>query len=46
MRKFVLVMFIGLVLAMNMYGIVNRYMNNDEVEVEHTIESVITVYME
>lgn len=42
MRKFLLVLFVGLVVAMNLYGIVNTI--NDKV-VDDT-EMTMTVYME
>lgn len=45
MKKFILVVFIGIVLAMNIYGIVSEIMNN-EVEVDHIKETTVTVYME
>lgn len=46
MKKFLLVTLIGLVLAMNLYGIVKRYMKDEVKEVDHIKESTITVYME
>ena len=46
MKKFLLVTMIGLVLAMDLYGIVNQFMNEDVKEIDHIAESTITVYME
>ena len=46
MKKFLLVTMIGLVLAMDLYGIVNQYMKDDVKEVNHIAESTTTVYME
>lgn len=40
MRKFLLVVFVGIVLAINVYGFVNHF-TEDNVE-----ESTMTVYME
>lgn len=45
MKKLVLVIFIGIVLAMDLYGIVNDIMN-DKMEVDHIKETTVTVYME
>ena len=46
MKKFLLVTMIGLVLAMDLYGIVNRFMVEDVKEVDHIAETTTTVYME
>ena len=46
MKKFLLVTMIGLVLAMDLYGIVNQFMKDDVKEIDHIAESTITVYME
>lgn len=46
MKKFLLVTLIGMVLAMNLYGIVNQFMKNEVKEVDHVKETTITVYME
>ena len=46
MKKFLLVVMIGLVLAMYLYGIVNHFMKEEVKEVDHIKETTITVYME
>ena len=46
MKKFLLVTMIGLVLAMDLYGIVNQLMKDEVKEIDHIAESTITVYME
>lgn len=47
MKKFLLVIFVGLVLAINIYGIVNKLMVNEEIKgVDHVVETTVTVYME
>ena len=47
MKKFLLVTMIGLVLSMNLYGIVNQYMIDDGVqEIDHIKETTTTVYVE
>ena len=46
MKKFLLVTMIGLVLAMNLYGIVKRFMKDEVKEVDHIKETTVTVYME
>lgn len=46
MKKFLLVTMIGLVLAMNLYGIVNQFMKDEAKEVDHIKETTVTVYME
>ena len=46
MKKFLLVTMIGLVLAMNLYGIVNQIMVDDMKEIDHIKETTTTVYAE
>jgi hypothetical protein len=46
MKKFLLVVFVGMVLALNLYGIVNKLMVNEVKEVDRVSESTITVYVE
>jgi hypothetical protein len=46
MKKIILVVFIGLVLAINLYGIVNKFMKDEVKEVDHIKETTIAVYME
>lgn len=46
MKKFLLVTMIGLVLAMNLYGIVNRFMKDEVKEIDHIKETTTTVYVE
>ena len=46
MKKFLLVTMIGLVLAMDLYGIVNQFMVDEVEEVDHIKETTVTVYME
>ena len=46
MRKFILVLFVGLVLALNLYGIVNECVIKELKEVNHIEETTIKVYME
>ena len=46
MKKFLLVTMIGLVLAMNLYGIVNRFMEDKVKEIDHIKETTMTVYVE
>lgn len=46
MKKFLLVTLIGMALAINLYGFVNEYMVEQEVEIDHIKETTITVYME
>lgn len=46
MKKFLLVTLIGLVFAMNLYGIVKELTTVDVQEVDHVKETTITVYME
>lgn len=44
MKKCVLVVFMGMVLAMNIYGIVDRFASNDECNCIE--ESTIAIHME
>ena len=46
MKKFLLVIMIGLVLAMNLYGIIKELTTVDEQEVDHIKETTTIVYME
>ena len=46
MKKFLLVLLIGMVLTMNLYGIVNKFMVEEENEIDHIVETTVTVYME
>ena len=46
MKKFLLVLLVGMVLVMNLYGIVNKFMVEDEIEIDHIAETTMTVYME
>lgn len=46
MKKFILVVFIGIVLAIDLYGIVNEIMVDDVKEVDHIKETTVTVYTE
>lgn len=46
MKKFLLVTMIGLVLAMDLYGIVNHFMTEEVQEIDHIKETTVTVYME
>lgn len=46
MKKFLLVTMMGLVLAMNLYGIINQFMVEEVGEVDHIKETTVTVYME
>ena len=46
MKKFLLVMMIGLVIAMNLYGIVNRFMKDELKETDHIKETTIAVIVE
>lgn len=46
MKKFILVVFIGIVLAIDLYGIVEELMVDDVKEVDHIGETTTTVYME
>lgn len=46
MKKFLLVTMIGLVLAIDLYGIVKQFMVDEVKEVNHIKETTITIYME
>lgn len=46
MKKFILVVFVGMVLAINLYGIVNKIMTEDVKEIDHIEETTVMVYME
>lgn len=46
MKKFLLVTFIGLVLAINIYGIIDKYTVDETHEINHIDETTITVYVE
>ena len=46
MKKFLLVTMIGLVLSMDLYGIVNQFMTEDVKEIDRIAETTTTVYME
>ena len=46
MKKFLLVLLIGIVLTMNLYGIVKEFMVEDAKEIDHISETTVTVYME
>lgn len=46
MKKFILVVFIGMVLAINLYGIVNKLMVEEIQMIDHISETTVTVYME
>lgn len=46
MKKFLLVTMIGMVLAMDLYGIVNQFMVDEIKEVDHVKETTVTVYTE
>lgn len=46
MKKFLLVIFIGMVLAINLYGIVNKLMVDEIEEVDHISETTTMVYVE
>ena len=46
MKKFLLVTMIGLVLAMDLYGIVKHFMTDEIEEVNHIEETTIAVYVE
>lgn len=46
MRKFLLVTLIGMVLAINIYGIVDDLFMEEVKEIDHISETTVTVYME
>lgn len=46
MKKFLLVVFIGMALVINLYGIVTHLMVEDVQEIDHIKETTTIVYME
>ena len=46
MKKFLLVLLVGMVLVMNLYGIVNKYMTEETEEIDHIKETTTMVYVE
>lgn len=46
MKKFLLVIFIGMALAINLYGIIDKFMIEEVKEIDHIRETTMTVYME
>ena len=46
MKKFLLVVLLGIVLAINLYGFVSNFMTEDVKEIDHINETTLTVYME
>lgn len=46
MKKFLLVLLVGMVLAMNLHGIVNKVLKDEVKPVDHIKETTITVYTE
>jgi hypothetical protein len=46
MKKFLVVTLVGMVLAMDIYGFVNQFMNDEVEEIDHIKESTLTVYVE
>lgn len=46
MKKFVLVIFIGMVLVIDVYGIVTGFMVDEVEEIDHIEETTTTVYLE
>ena len=46
MRKFLLVVFIGMVLGITIYGFVNELKIDEVKEVDHIEETTVSVYME
>lgn len=46
MKKFLLVVFIGMVLGMSVFGAIEEYKNGQVKEVDHIEESTTAVYME
>ena len=46
MKKFILVVFILGVLAMNLYGVINKLMVEEVKEIDHIAETTTMVYME
>lgn len=46
MRKFLLVILVGMVLAINIYGFVKGFMVEKVKEIDHISETTMTVYVE
>lgn len=46
MKKFLLVVLIGMVLTIDIFGIVEEFKNDEIKEVNHIKETTTTVYME
>ena len=46
MKKFLLVVLIGMVLAINLYGFVNQFMTEEVEEIDHIEETTTMVYVE
>ena len=46
MKKLLLVVLIGMVLAIDVYGFVNKFMIEEVEEINHIEETTTTVYME
>ena len=46
MKKFLLVLLVGMVLVMNLYGIVKEIMNEETKELNHIEETTTMVFME
>ena len=46
MKKLLLVILIGMVLVIDLYGIVNKLLVEEPQEINHIAETTVTVYME
>jgi hypothetical protein len=46
MRKFLLVVFIGMALGMSIFGVIEDYKNSQIEEIDHIEETTTAVYME
>ena len=46
MKKFLLVLFVGMVLVMDLYGVVENIMNKEIEEIDHIKETTTVVYTE
>lgn len=46
MKKFLLVVFIGMALGISIYGVIEDYKNDQVKEIDHIEETTIAVYME
>lgn len=46
MKKFLLVVFVGMVLAIDLYGIVKDLMTEEVKPIDHIEETTVKVYME